>query len=114
MFLGECPNGYVVNHKDGNPLNNNVSNLEYISQSDNIRHSIIVLHKTRTIQGNEAKHICEDYNNGIRLFELAYKYKRNSYVIDRVLRRYGVKINNPSSRDYQQPSHKYTYERFND
>ena len=50
----------------------------------------------------------------MRLFELAQKYNRNSYVIDGVLKRCGVKVNNPNSRDYQQPSHKYNYERFND
>jgi hypothetical protein len=37
-FLGDPPNGFTVNHKDGNRLNNRIDNLEWLSLADNIRH----------------------------------------------------------------------------
>lgn len=37
-FLGDPPEGYTVNHIDGNRFNNNIDNLEWLSLADNIRH----------------------------------------------------------------------------
>ena len=37
-FLGYPPDGFTVNHKDGNRLNNRIENLEWLSIADNIRH----------------------------------------------------------------------------
>jgi hypothetical protein len=37
-FLGEPPEGFTVNHIDGNRFNNRVNNLEWLSRADNIRH----------------------------------------------------------------------------
>jgi len=43
LFLKEVHSKNYVNHKDGNKKNNSLSNLEYMSQSENIKHTYDVL-----------------------------------------------------------------------
>ncbi len=38
-FIGPRPKGYQINHIDGGKLNNNIDNLEYITNLENIQHS---------------------------------------------------------------------------
>jgi hypothetical protein len=38
-FLGPHPDGYEVNHKDADRGNNRLSNLEYVTRSQNLRHA---------------------------------------------------------------------------
>lgn len=44
-FIPNPNNLPEVNHKDGNKLNNNIDNLEWVSKSDNIKHSFNTLNR---------------------------------------------------------------------
>jgi hypothetical protein len=46
-FHGPAPQGMAVNHKDLNRHNNNADNLEWTTQSDNVKHAYE--HRARTI-----------------------------------------------------------------
>lgn len=43
LFIGPCPEGLQVNHKNGDKADNRVENLEYVTRSQNIQHSYRVL-----------------------------------------------------------------------
>lgn len=38
-FFGRCPLGMEINHKDGDKLNNRLSNLEFVTPKENTAHS---------------------------------------------------------------------------
>lgn len=42
-FIGECPHGKQINHKDGIKINNLPENLEYVTSKENTLHSINIL-----------------------------------------------------------------------
>lgn len=50
-FLPNQNNEPYVNHKDGDPSNNNLENLEWISHGDNIKHAYSALGKTGVNKG---------------------------------------------------------------
>ena len=66
-FLSEqYKDGLQVNHKDGNKLNNNINNLEWITGSENMRHSVDVLNNHINDNNINAKAIQGiDINNNV-------------------------------------------------
>jgi hypothetical protein len=46
-FCGPCPDGHAFNHKNGNKLDNNLTNPEYVTYSGNSRHALDNLPRRR-------------------------------------------------------------------
>lgn len=77
MFLPRLFENYVVNHKDGNKLNNNFSNLEWVSIQENVDHSI---ENGLTPQGEKSTSAKLSSKNVLvirRLFKINPKFNRN-------------------------------------
>lgn len=69
-FIDNPKNLPVVNHLDYDKKNNDVSNLEWCTQQENVRHSIVNMHKRRTVTHT---------NTGERY--ISFSKKRNKYRI---------------------------------
>lgn len=50
-FIPNPDNKFAINHKDGNKLNNNINNLEWLSVSENLKHA----HRTGLIDNKGSK-----------------------------------------------------------
>lgn len=84
-FIGKPPkNKQCVNHIDGNPTNNSVTNLEYCSPKENTRHAIEtglwknkgIDHWKSRLKEKDIKYIREIYKTGkVTQTYLAKKYK---------------------------------------
>ncbi len=64
MFIGDRPDGYQVNHRDGCPANNAVENLEYLTCKENHAHSWRELGRKPPHQG-EKTHFAKLTDNDV-------------------------------------------------
>lgn len=97
-FVGLPPvKDFVCNHKDGNKLNNNLSNLEWISRSDDANHAYrLGLRPARDTRGekssnaklknNEVRKIKQLLNQGILHKEIAEIFKVTRANISQISR----------------------------
>ena len=88
-FLDNPDNLPVVNHKDGNKLNNNVNNLEWVSISQNNQHAYDIGLKKKSNGVNERIKYNGDLPN-----EKWMQYKDTTYMISNLGRVLNNKTNN--------------------
>lgn len=93
VFLGQCPHGHVVNHKDGNKQNNTPNNLEYITPADNERHARQVLGKNcvgekasqSKLTSDDVLEIIKMRNEGKTQREISEKFQIGQAQVWRIL-----------------------------
>ena len=83
-FLGKCPNGMVVHHKDHNKLNNDISNLEYVSKQKNTQEYYKTIGKScGSVPINDIPVIIDRVANGMEIYKIAdeYNVSRNDIAV---------------------------------
>lgn len=87
-FIGERPNGLNVLHKDDNPLNNNIDNLYYGTQSNNIEDAIRNGNFCDGEQSGYAKltevQVCNIYVSGLSRYDLMKIYNVSYDTVMRI------------------------------
>lgn len=91
--FGKIPSKMVINHIDGNKQNNDISNLECVTQSENVKHAWRTgLNTGNTGESNGASKLCESDILAIRANvsklsnkDLAAEYKVSGTLIGYIL-----------------------------
>lgn len=93
-FNGDPKKGLVVNHIDGDRKNNNIKNLEWVTQAENVAHAKRsgkirkgVNHPMSKLSEDDILEIRKLYSDGVRPTDLAKKYGCGYPHIWRIVKR---------------------------
>ncbi|MGL5345738.1 MAG: NUMOD4 domain-containing protein [Peptostreptococcaceae bacterium] len=101
-FIENEFNKPFVNHIDGNPKNNNVINLEWCTQSENVKHALNI--GLKRIKHEFSKELLENMyvDNKMSIGEISRKLSVDNTTIHRLLKKNGIKTRgySESKREY--------------
>jgi hypothetical protein len=95
-FLGPCPDGYEINHKDGDKRNNHLDNLEYVTPSQNIRHALETglmvpargtQISTSVLTNRQVRRIRERFKNGASMSDISRRLKIGLTTVSDIVNR---------------------------
>jgi hypothetical protein len=81
-FLGPCPDGHEVNHRDCDKANAAVSNLEYVTRKENYRHAVRMGRIHRSAAGRGGSKLSADDVRIIRRSSLSSRAAARVFGID--------------------------------
>lgn len=97
LFIGDAPDGHIVNHKNGQKQDNRIDNLEYVTPSENNLHAFRVLgHRSRSgervptskLTAKQVKEIRNLYaSGGVTQQQLADRYGVVAPCIHQIVKR---------------------------
>lgn len=85
-FIGPIPDGWEVNHNNGDILDNSKTNLEIVEKKDNLLHQINVIKSNSKINYQIAQRIRAEYRKGGTSYaKLGNKYGISSTQVSRIV-----------------------------
>jgi len=84
-FLGQCPEGCQVNHKDGNKLNPCIENLEHVEPKENIKHSMKL-----GLRDNEGKNNGNSKLKEKDILKIRKLYRTGNYIQEEIARMFNI------------------------
>ena len=87
-FKGRIPEGYQINHKDGNKGNNDINNLEIVTASENVLHARDVLKTFQDWRGEK------NYRAKLTLKEARSirRMRKKSLKVSEILKKINYKV----------------------
>jgi len=83
-FKGEIPSGMEIDHIDGNPLNNNIDNLQVLSRrNNNLKH---IRETQKYLLRDNREQLCKDYDTLGTFKKVAEKWGVSFPAVWRVIR----------------------------
>ena len=90
-FLGPCPKGKEVNHKDGIKLHNHYKNLEYVTRSENTQHAYDNGLHVSPMKGKHGREVgsAKLYDN--QVLEIRKLWKTGRYTQAKLAEKYNLR-----------------------